>query len=243
MPGDLPPNLDRLHAAEEHRRGQARLMIAGDARLQLNIAITEAAMEMADVTRQLGTSDEDLRVVQMLAMRTFNAFGAALKLTLSGYHQNSTLILRDVLETAFLLDLFNGDRSAIKRWRFADEKAQKEEFAPVKVRIALDKRDGNTSKQRSEMYKMFSILAGHPNMNSLLMMRPEKGGDAVSGPFMELTTLQAGVFEMGRLAVQVGESLDAFLPADWCAPSREKFENLKLQWAGTFYPNAAKPAR
>src|SRR4030095_4609031 len=92
MPRDLPPNLDRLHAAEEHRRGQARLMIAGDARLQLNIAITEAAMEMADVTRQFGTSDEDLRVVQMLAMRTFNAFSAALKLMLSGYHQNSVSI-------------------------------------------------------------------------------------------------------------------------------------------------------
>jgi hypothetical protein len=243
MPKDLPPNLDRLHTAEEGRRAQARLLIAGDARLQLHLAITEAAMEMADITRQFHTSDEDLKVVQILAMRTFNAFAAALKLMLSGYHQNSALILRDVLETAFLLDLFNGDRSAIERWRFADKKSRKEEFAPLKVRIALDARDDNTSNKRSEMYEMFSVLAGHPNMNSHLMMRPEKGGDAVSGPFMELTTLQAGVFEMGRLAVQVGESLDAFLPTGWCASSRDKFGRLKREWAGTFYPNVVKPAR
>jgi len=112
----------------------------------------------------------------------------------------------------------------------------------VKVRIKLDARDGNTSNRRSEMYEMFSVLAGHPNMNSPLMMRPGKDSDAVSGPFMELTTLQAGVFEMGRLAVQVGESLDAFLPAGWCAPSRDKFGRLKLEWSGTFYPNVMKPA-
>jgi hypothetical protein len=107
----------------------------------------------------------------------------------------------------------------------------------VRVRIALDERDGNTSNKRFEMYEMFSVLAGHPNMNSHLMMRPEKGGDAVSGPFMELTTLQAGVFEMGKA------SLDAFLPTGWCAPSRDKFGSLKLQWAGTFYQDAVKPAR
>ena len=242
MHKELPPNLERLHAAEEERREKARHMIAGDARLRLHLAVTEAAMEMADITRQFDTSDEDLKVVQMLAMRTFNAFAAAFKLMLSGYHQNSALILRDVLETAFLLDLFDGNRSLIERWRLADKKALKEEFSPVKVRIALDTRDGNTLNKRYEMYEMFSILAGHPNMNSHLMMRPEKGGDAVSGPFMELTTLQAGVSEMGRLAVQVGKSLDAFLPPGWCAPSRVKFGRLRLEWFGTFYPSLVKPA-
>jgi hypothetical protein len=85
------------------------------------------------------------------------------------------------------------------------------------------------------MYEMFSELAGHPNMNSHLMMRPEKGGDAVSGPFMELTTLQAGMSEMGRLAVQVGESLDAFLPPAWGLTSKVRFRRLKLDWFGTFY--------
>jgi hypothetical protein len=143
----LPPNLASLHAAEEELRERAWPMIADDPRLQLHLAVTEAAMEMADIMRQFRTSDEDLKVVQMLAMRTFNDFAAALKLMLSGYHQNSALVLRDVLEIAFLLDLFNGDRSLIERWRFADKKARKEAFSPVKVRMALDTRDGNTSNK------------------------------------------------------------------------------------------------
>ena len=73
---------------------------------------------------------------------TFNAFGASLKLALSGYSQNSALILRDVLETVFLTDYFAGDRTLIERWRFADKKARIKDFGPVRVREALDARDG-----------------------------------------------------------------------------------------------------
>jgi hypothetical protein len=32
------------------------------------------------------------------------------------------------------------------------------------------------------------------------MMRPQKDGDAVIGPFMEATSLEAVISEMGRLA-------------------------------------------
>ena len=151
------------------------------------------------------------------------------------------LFSRDVLETTFLLDLFRGDRSLIERWRFADKKGRMKQFSPVKVREALDTRDGNTSKKRFEMYEMFSELAGHPNMNSHLMMRPEKGSDAVIGPFIEFTTLQAGISEMARLAVQVGESLNSFFPPGWGVPSRVLFGKLKLQWFRTFYSKASNP--
>src|SRR5260370_33391528 len=84
-------------------------MIPQAPRLQLHLAVTEAAMGLADMLRQFNTSDENLKVAVMLGMRTFNAFAASIKLALSGYHQNSALILRDVMETVFLLDLFAGD--------------------------------------------------------------------------------------------------------------------------------------
>jgi hypothetical protein len=154
-------------------------------------------MDIADVFRRVDTCDEDVKVIKILGMRTFNAFGASLKLALSGYHQNSALILRDVLETVFLIDYF-GDRSLIARWRFADEKTRRDEFSPVKVREALDKRDGFTSKKRFEIYKQFSELAGHPNMKSAFMMRPQRDGDAVIGPFLEATALEAVIFRNGQ---------------------------------------------
>jgi hypothetical protein len=232
-----------LHHGEEHLREKAIGLVEGDRRLHLHLAIVEAAMDLADVFRQLDTSDENLKVIQVLGMRTFNAFGASLKLALSGYSQNSALIMRDVLETVFLIDYFAGDRTLIERWRFADKKARIKDFGPVKVREALDQRDGFTSKKRFEIYSQFSELAGHPNMKSVLMMRPQRDGDAVIGPFMEPTTLDAVISEMGRLAIQVGEQLNLFFPADWRQglPSRLAFAKLKQEWIATFYPGPASP--
>lgn len=194
-------------------------------------------MDLADMYRQHATKDEDLKVTQLLGMRCFNAFAASLKLALSGYSQNAALIQRDILETIFLLDLFDSHRDLIERWRFADKKTRMKEFSPVKVREMLDARDGYTTKKRFEMYEMFSILAGHPNMNSSLMMRPQKGGDAVVGPFIEPTTLDAVLSEMARLAVQVGEKIEAFMPKDWqdAVGSRHAFADVKLRWIQTFY--------
>jgi hypothetical protein len=234
----IPENLKNLHHGEEQLREKALSIIASHERIKLHLGIVEAAMDLADIFGQFDTSDEDLKVAQLLGMRTFNAFGASLKLALSGYHQNSALILRDVLETVFLLDLFASDRSLIEQWRQADEKGRRKDFSPARVRKALDARDGFTSKRREDVYRMFSELAGHPNMKSAWMMRPQKDGDAVIGPFMEITALEAGVSEMGRLAVQVGEQINVFLPADWAhgLPARLMFARLKLQWRSTFYP-------
>ena len=238
----IPQNLASLHSAEEQMREKARSMIAADPRLQLHLAVTEAAMDLADTLRKFDTNDENLKVAQILGMRTFNAFAASIKLTLSGYHQNSALILRDVMETVFLLDLFAGDPTLIERWRFADKKARMKDFSPVKVREALDARDGFTSKKRFGMYELFSELAGHPNMKSSWMMRPQKDGDAVIGPFMEATALEAVISEMGRLAIQVGEKIDRFFPSNWDQgmPSRVAFAQQKKNWTNTFYPTAAR---
>jgi hypothetical protein len=236
----IPANLTSLHFQEEQLRGKALEVVTRDAKLQLHLIVTEAAMDLADVLRQYPTSDEDLKVIQILGMRTFNAFGASIKLALSGYGQNSALVMRDILETTFLLDYFRSDRALIGRWRTTDKRTRREEFSPVKIRMALDARDGFTGKKRAEIYGMFSELAGHPSMKSAFMMRPERDGDAVLGPFMEDTTLEAVLSEMGRLAIQVGEQLHDFFPADCrdALPSRTAFAVLKRRWMATFYPSS-----
>lgn len=238
----VPKNLARLHDGEEQLRAKALDVVARDRCLHLHLATIEAAMDLANVFRQFDTADEDLKVAQLLGMRTFNAFGASIKLALSGYGQNSALIMRDILETAFLLDLFRGNRTLIARWRVADKKARMKEFGPVKVREALDARDGFTSMKRFEMYELFSELAGHPTMKSAWMMRPQKDGDAVIGPFVETTALEAVLSEMGRLAIQVGEILDAFFPTDWRQgiATRLAFAQIKRAWLSEFYSSASK---
>ena len=181
----LPDNLDSLHSQEEQLRDKALARVGVDRRLRLHLAVTEQAMNLCNVLRQYHTDDEDLKVIQVLGMRMFNAFGAGIKLALSGYIQNSALILRDVMETVFLVDLFRGEPALIAKWRFADPQRVKSDFSPAAVRKALDKRYGHTTGKREEQYKLFSELAGHPTMKSSWMMRPQKDGDAVIGPFIE----------------------------------------------------------
>lgn len=238
----IPENLASLHRREEQLRPEALALVAEDSRLVLHLTVVEEAMNLGEVLRKYQTNDEDLKVIQILGMRIFNAFGASLKLALSGYFQNSALLMRDVLETVFLTDLFRGDRSLIKQWRLADKKARMKAFWPIRVREALDNRDEFTGGKRAEIYEMFSELAGHPTMKSSLMMRPEKGGDAVIRPFMEVTSLEATLSEMGRLAVQAGQNLVAFFPAGWETGfgPRIAFVDISNEWLTTFYPRSGE---
>ena len=235
----IPENLQSLHRQEETLRGRALEIVAQDKRLQLHLCVIEQAMNLSDLLRQDPTEDENLKVIQVLGMRTFNAFGASLKLALSGYGQNSALIMRDILETVFLLDLFNSDRALIERWRLADNNLRRKEFSPAAVRKTLDERDGFEGRKREEVYRMFSELAAHPTMKSDLMMRPRQNGDAVSGPFIESSSLEAVLWEMGRLAIQVGNTLVDFFPQARTDlhQIRAAYASTRIRWFNTFYPN------
>ena len=239
MISQIPDNLLRLYEGEEILRQKALELVAADKRLQLHMSVVEAAMNLADTLRQLRNEDEDFKVIKLLGMRMFNALAASLKLGLSGYSQNSALIMRDVLETVFLMDFFGHERAALARWRTADRKGRMKEFSPIRIREALDARDGHVKKKRAEIYEMFSELAAHPTMQSAEMMRPIMGGSAVVGPFIETTSLDAVLSELGRLAVQVGEVLGVFVPPDFNKGKGVliRFDNAKRTWLQEFYPN------
>lgn len=233
----VPENFHSLHGQEECLRSKALELIDANPDLALHLAVVESAMDLADLLRQVPSEDEDFKVLQLLSIRTFNAFGASIKLAMTGYSQNSALVMRDILETVFLTDMFSKDRSAIKQWREAKSAKERDIFRPVNVRKFLDNHDGFTSGTRAAVYKMFSELAGHPSMQSMHMLRPQIGGDAVGGPFIEFKTLQAVLSEMAKLAVQVGEIVSRFVPLDFHAAiaSKTAFDHKKAEWIKTFY--------
>lgn len=226
----MPENLTARNGLEERLKDEALNIIAGNERLKLHVAAIERTMTLAILFINYKTTDEDIRAVQMLGIRTHNAFGASLKLALSGYCQNSALIMREILETAFLLDLFQSDRSAIERWR---NSKKAEEFRPVNIRKSLDKRDADTSMARAEHYEMLSGLAGHANIGSQILLKPHKDGNIFIGPFIE-GLLQPTLDEMGHLAVMVGNSLDAFIPEKFGTNDRAKFHEIKNVWWSKF---------
>lgn len=234
----IPKNLLRLQEGEDELRQKALGLVLADKRLQLHLRVIETAMDLADILRQAPNDDEDFQVIKLLGMRMFNALAASLKLAMSGYSQNSALIMRDILETIFLVDYFGHERSAVARWRLADRKGRMREFSPIKIRETLDARDGFTEKKRAAMYELFSELASHPTMQSAEMMRPIKGGNAVIGPFVEATSLDAVLSELGRIAVQVGEVLGVFIPSDFSKGQGvvRRFATTKSMWLLVFYP-------
>jgi hypothetical protein len=229
-------NLLRLHEKEQSLRKEALSIIQGDSKLELHFNVIERTMTLAKIVVEYPADDEDFKVIKMLSIRMFNAFGASLGLLLTGYHQKSAMIMRDVLENLFLMDLFRTDHFAIERWRFANDKKSKQEFLPVKVRETLDERDGFEGKKRAEAYKILSELAAHPTMGTQYMLKPDLDADILTGPFMGDKILQQGLEELGRLAAQAGGILHCFLPPEY-DPEAVRVSFLKVQnrWIETFY--------
>jgi len=157
-------------------------------------------------------------------------------LILTGYYQSGAMIMRDILETVFLLDYFSRDRALISRWRTLDAKSREREFKPFSVRVALDDLDGFATRKREAMYKMFCDLASHPSPNGLAMLHPT-GMDAVAGPYVDPATLKAAASELGRLAIQVGGVVPEFIPKRWEPAFAARLTMLTLadNWRQRFY--------
>lgn len=234
--GKLQSKLLGLLAGEHDLRREALAVIAKDNDLILHLAVAEAAMDLTDWLRKYPDDTDDGKVVTKLFMRVFNSMASSISLMLTGYYQSSAMIMRDILETVFLLDYFSRDRALIAQWRTCDPKARDRKFKPFSVRVALDSLDGFTERKREAMYKMFCDLASHPSPNGLAMLHPT-GMDAVSGPFLDPETLKATISELGRLAIQVGTTIPEFLPNDWQPgfAARNKMTKLGQEWFARFY--------
>lgn len=234
-------NLDRLHHSELCLRKEALAIIQGNLRLTLHLDVTERAMTVAKVVIADPREDQDFKVIKMLSARMFNAFGASLNLLLSGYHQKSAMIMRDVMETMFLMDLFVTDHATIERWRCTNDNKSKREFFPAEVRKTLDARDGDETGKRGKAYKMLCELATHPTLGTQYMIRPEKDSDMLVGPFMGDKILRQGLEQLGVLAVQAGAILDAFLPEGYEVEGiRESSALIRERWLEAFSKQASK---
>ena len=143
------------------------------------------------------------------------------------------MILRDILETVFLLDRFTSDWPAVARWRLASVKQRWDEFAPVKIRQHLDRRDGFTEKKRDAAYRLLSTLAARPSVEGVAMLRPD-GRNAHLGPFLDTSILEPLLAEMSKLAAQAGEAIDSFLPShlETVEKSARNFVEAKNLWIG-----------
>lgn len=207
----IPKNLEALHEGEEFLRSKSLENIEADEDLLRHVSVIEKSMDLLNLlsTNPLPEEDEDTRIIQLLGMRLFNGCATSFQLILSGYYQNAAMIMRDLLETVFLLGFFLHDQTKISEWRKADDSTRKKLFAPIKVRIALDDKDGFTEKKRAAAYELLCELASHPTYKGFQMLAP-KGHEHHCGPFFDSTALKALIEELVKLAIQAGQNHTLF---------------------------------
>lgn len=207
----VPKNLELLHSGEEFLRTKSLEEIAADEDLSRHVAVIEKSMDLLNLLSTNPPSDEDenTKTVRLLGMRLFNGCAAAFQLVVSGYYQNAAMIMRDLLETVFLLGFFLHDPSKISEWRSADDSTRKKVFAPVKIRIALDEKSGFTEKKRAAAYELLCEFASHPTYKGFQMLAP-KGQGHHCGPFFDPTALKALIEELVKLAIQAGQNHTLF---------------------------------
>lgn len=133
---EFSDNFLRLHKGEESIRDLSIKAIESNADLVYHVQMIEKVMDILYTFIMCHIHEnEDELALQCLGIRLFNSSASALKLSLSGYYQNSAQLLRDLLETTFLLDYFQTDKALIGVWRACKENERSKEFAPAKIRL------------------------------------------------------------------------------------------------------------
>jgi hypothetical protein len=240
---EFPRNLELLHLNEERLRAAALDLINRDEHLKLHVNLIERAINIIQIyIREIKNKDEDELLLQLLGIRISNAAASALKLLLGGYIQAAAMLMRDILETKFLLDLFRTEHEQRAAWRLCSEDERFKKFKPKIIRDALDKRDGFSSKKRDAAYKLLSQLAGHPTYVGFQMLKPEKDSLAHPGPFFSPVAFRAALEELSRLMLLAGEIwggcfISVNSETDY---AKKSFDRVRLRWLSIAFPSVCR---
>lgn len=232
----VPENFDLLHTGEADIRRRSLAAIDASEDLSMHARMIEISMTvLTDFAQHHPHAEEDELVMQMLASRLFNSSAAALGLTLRGYYQGAVALMRDILETTFLMDYFWTWPEMVARWRGCDEKQRISEFPAAKTRIALDDRDGFTERGREQHYKLLCELGSHPSYRGFQMMISRPGNLVTVGPFFSEPMLGPVLYELAKVLVHAGSHirLEERSIADYRL--RLAFMDTQADWSDKFF--------
>ncbi|MDO9413815.1 MAG: hypothetical protein Q7T81_14705 [Pseudolabrys sp.] len=190
-------NFKETHQHEEELRSASLNIINEDAAMRLKFGLIEKAlMLLFAFVHDTKSQSSDEHTMQMLGIRVFNAGVSSIKLGLSGYYQTAFGLIRDVMETGFLIDYFRTSPEMISKWAAAGDRERQRTFSPAKVRAALDIRDGDTDGRRAKQYKILCELAAHASVSGFGLTMRQGFGEL--GPFVEEVKLRAWIEETIR---------------------------------------------
>jgi hypothetical protein len=150
-----------------------------------------------------------LVIMQTLAIRLLNTIGAADEMLVQGYYQQTAILVRDIMECSFLLDLFSRKPEHLQPWIALGTDAGKKVYSPVAVRLLLEELDGPEAAVRQRLYSFYSSHGTHPNAEGILFIAPNNAVEI--GPFADQHRLTALTGDMARLSVMAATHLGQWL--------------------------------
>ncbi len=161
-----------------------------------------------------------------LGIRLFNTSAAATKLARCGYYQPAFTMVRDLMETELLLDLFSRKRVHLTDWRTLPDRERMKRFTPAKVRTILDDLDGFVERKRERAYSILSSYAAHPTPEGWVVISPDNMTQM--GPFSDAGRL-SGCDRGGRSPPSRRRDQFVQMPGRATARSRRSENSLRRE--------------
>ena len=99
--------------------------------------------------------------IEYLCGRTASSARAVLRLIRLGFYDEALILCRGLGEIANLMQLFCNDTNALEEWKNASPEKIRKDFAPVKVRLRIEKSTSMSPAIKESRYKLLSERAAH----------------------------------------------------------------------------------
>jgi hypothetical protein len=209
--------------------------IAQDADLKSHAELINKCLDFLDwLLRLQDHNDEEHLALLRLSVRCFNSCAAALRLIRCGHWQPAIMVTRDLLETQFLLDLLANDTTKPRAWMTLPERERNEQFKAVKVRQALDARDGFIENKRASRYKLLSTYGAHPTPEGTNIISPNRMTQI--GPFPDQKLLKSVIEELAMVTAHAAATTAPLVKPTDVEGMTRKFNFLQFieRWCEKF---------
>lgn len=196
----VPEKLLSLWKAEDELLGWSEEVLQSEEYLLDHLDLIESYLDCVDMMRKQPLKSERHTAIAGLFLRSFDSMSHCVRGALSGNYSGSAMYARDLIETQFLVSYLMQEEGRPEKWLGSDPDTARRDYSPVKVRKALDERDGFKKQKRQKHYAMLSALGSHPTPASLELKRD--GTRAINaGPFKHSLMLKECIQEAAKATI------------------------------------------
>lgn len=152
----------------------------------------------------IGPKEDEDTTIKLFGSRLYNNSYTSYSLLLSGFYQVFLMPMRDMLECAFLLELFTAERSIIEEWKTVRKQERLTKFTPLRTINLLKGKSERFDYLKNTVYPSYEFLceyAAHPTYKGMMAVIGENRGtwrEIHRGPFIDKRLLSSGLNSLAR---------------------------------------------